>query len=205
MQFLDFKELLSWFIKNKCHSELFAVIAWRIWNQRNRVRINQPAEALHQLAYLSKVWLDDYQGRQVILATQVQQSRQSKNHWKPPPSELYKINFDGAIFPHDKKSGVGVVIRDHRGRVIASCSKLVHQQLSSNEIEAFAAGWALSFALDVGVKRAILEGDSLSVIKGLMEERLLVPLGIPDFLVWIEEVPPQFQSVLQANSLGLFE
>ena len=75
-----------------------------------------------------------------------------KNCWKSPPSKLYKINFDGAVFPHDKKSGVGVVIRDHRGRVIASCSKLVHQQLCSNEIEAFAAGWALSFALEVGVK-----------------------------------------------------
>ena len=42
-----------------------------------------------------------------------------------------------------------------------------------------AAGYALSFALEVGFKRAILEGDSLSVIKGLMEEvRMLVPLGL---------------------------
>ena len=30
-------------------------------------------------------------------------------------------------------------------------------------------------------------------------------IGIPDFLVWMDEVPPQFQNVLQANSLGLFE
>ena len=63
--------------------------------------------------------------------------------------------------------------------MIASCSKLVHQELCSADIEAIVAGWALSFALDVGVKRAILEGDSLTVIEGLMEEeRLLVPLGL---------------------------
>ena len=107
-----------------------------------------------------------------------------------------------------------------------------------------AAGCALSFALEVGVKRAILEGDSLSVIKGLMEkERMLVPLGlliedakrlshsfdelryshtkrecnavahnlaryvvsIPDFLVWMEEVPSQFQNGLQADYVGLFQ
>ena len=146
------KELLSQLIKNKCQFQLFAVTAWTIWNQQNWVRLNQPAKALHQLAHLSKVWLDDYHGRQVIPATPVQQIRHSENHQKPPPSELYKINFDGAVFPHDKKSGGGVVIRDHRGRVIASCSKLVHQQLCSNEIEAIAAGWALSFALEVGVK-----------------------------------------------------
>ena len=32
VQFLDFKELLSWLIKNKCQVELFVVIAWTIWN-----------------------------------------------------------------------------------------------------------------------------------------------------------------------------
>ena len=79
---------------------------------------------------------------------------------------LTKINFDGAVFPHDKKSGIVVVIRDHQGSVIASCSKLVHQELCSK---------------DVGsqVKRPVLEGDSLTVIKGLMEEeRLLIPMGL---------------------------
>ena len=92
------------------------------------------------------------------------------------------------------------------------------------------------------MKWAVLEGDSLIVIKGLMEEeRLLVQLGmlvedaknlsqrfdellyshtkrecntlahsmaryvvgIPDFLVWMEYIPPQFHDVLQANLLGL--
>ena len=94
------------------------------------------------------------------------------------------------------------------------------------------------------MKWAVLEGDSLTVIKGLMEEeRQLVPLGlliedakqlsqrfdkllyshtkrdcntlahslaryaisIPDFLVLMEEIPPQFHIVLQADLLGLTE
>ena len=122
--------------------------------------------------------------------------------------------------------------------VIASCTKPVHQELCIADIEVIAAGWALSFALDVGVKRAVFEGDSLTVIIGLMEEeRLLVPLGlliedanqlsqgfdellysytntlahnlaryaagIPDFLVWIEDVLLQFYDILQADLLGL--
>ena len=63
--------------------------------------------------------------------------------------------------------------------MIASCSKPVHQELCIADIEVIAAGWALSFALDVGVKWAVFEGDSLTVIIGLMEEeRLLVPLGL---------------------------
>ena len=107
MQFVDFKELLSWQIKNKNQLKLFAVINWTIWNQRNQVRLNQPADTLHQLAHLSKVWLDGYHGRLITLDTQVQQVRRSKNRWRPPPSEFYKINFDGAVFPLEKKTGLG--------------------------------------------------------------------------------------------------
>ncbi|XP_030964536.1 uncharacterized protein LOC115985777 [Quercus lobata] len=165
------------------------------------------------------------------MATPVQQNRSTRLHWTPPPSELFKTNFDGAVFPHDKKSGIGVVIQDHQESVIASCSKLVHQELCSEDIEATASAWALSFALEVGVKRAVIKGDSLFVIKGLREEeRLLIPLGllieeakqlsqhfeelhyshvkrdcnvlahnlarhaagIPDLLVWMEDIPSHF-------------
>ena len=128
--------------------------------------------------------------------------------------------------------------------MIASCSKLVHQELCSDDIEATAAGWALAFALEIRVKRTVLEGDSLNVIKCLMEEeRLLVPMGLLiedakslshcfdellyshtkrecnalahnlaryavstlNFVVWIENVPSQFQNALQADSVGFFQ
>ncbi|XP_075638417.1 uncharacterized protein LOC142610490 [Castanea sativa] len=181
---------------------------------------------------------------QASKATPVQQPRRPRNNWRPLPSELFKINFDGVVFPREKKSVIGFVIKDHRGLVIASCSKLVHQELCSADVEAMVAGCALSFALDVGVKRAGLECDSLTVIKWLMEEeRLLVPLGlliedakqsaqhfdkllyshvkrecnfvahslaryaigILDFLVWIDDIPPQFYDVLQVDLIDLIE
>ena len=104
-----------------------------------------------------------------------------------------------------------------------------------------AVAWALSFAFDVGVKRAVLEGDSMAVILGLREDGMvLVPygllledvrnlsqhfdelryshtmregnclahslaryaVGIPDFLVWMEDVPSQFYSVFQTDLSG---
>ncbi|XP_075662965.1 uncharacterized protein LOC142632452 [Castanea sativa] len=213
-------------------------------NQQNIVRLNQPADSLHQIAHISKVWLADYRAKQMDSDMPVQQNQRPRKHWKPPPAELFKINFDSAVFPHEKKIGIGVVIRDHRGLVITSCSKLVHQELCSDDIEATTAGWALAFALEIGVKRVVLEGDSLNVIKGLTKEKkLLVPMGlliedakklsycfdellyshterecntlahsmtkyavgIPDFLVWMEDVPPQLLNVFQADLFGFFE
>ena len=69
-----------------------------------------------------------------------------------------------------------MVIRDSRGLVIASCLKVVHQALGVCEIEAMATMWALSFASNVGVKRVMLEGDSMAVISSLREDGIvLVP------------------------------
>ena len=47
VQFLTFKELLSWITKHTQMLELFVVTVWSVWNQRNRVRLIQPADAIH--------------------------------------------------------------------------------------------------------------------------------------------------------------
>lgn len=58
-----------------------------------------------------------------------------------------------------------MVIRDVRGSVIASCSKILPQAYSGVEVEALAAAMALSFTSDIGIS-----GVSLVVIKDLMED-----------------------------------
>ena len=163
-------------IKHTQLLEIFAVMVWSIWNQRNRVRLNQPANAIHQIAHLSKNWLAKFQANQVSHVSIPIHTQSMRCRWKPPPSSCFKINFDRVIYPKEKKSGIGVVIRDNRGLVIASCSKVVHQVLGVSDIEAMATMWALSFASDVGVRRAVLEGDSMVVITSLREDgKVLVP------------------------------
>ncbi|XP_075645311.1 uncharacterized protein LOC142616321 [Castanea sativa] len=234
VQFVSFKELLSWIIRHTQQLELFAVTVWSIWNQRNQARLNQPADAIHQITHLSKTWLVEFQARQVSQVSILIHTQPTRCRWKPPPLSCFKINFDRANFPKEKKSSIGVVIRDNRGLVIASCSNVVHQMLGSSDIETMAAMWALTFASNVGVRRAVLEGDSMAVITGLREdEKVLVPyrllledakflseqfdellyshtkrednslahslaryaIGIPDFLVWMEDVPSQLYSL----------
>lgn len=46
----------------------------------------------------------------------------------------------------------------------------MRQAYSGVEVEALAAAMALSFALDIGISRAVLEGDSWVVIKALMDD-----------------------------------
>ena len=42
--------------------------------------------------------------------------------WKPPNFGLYKTNFDGALFAAQVNAGIGVVIRDWEGQIIAALS-----------------------------------------------------------------------------------
>ena len=152
--------------------------------------------------------------------------------------ELVKINFNGTVFLDENRSGIGVVISDDKGLVLASCSKKLFQAYTAQEVETMAATTALSFAQKLGIRRAILEGNVADVMKALDEnvptlsptgllvegvkklfqnfEQLLYShtmragnyvthslaryaIGISDFLVWMENVPPHIQSVLQLD------
>ena len=54
--------------------------------------------------------LEDYKKAQENLA--VAGTVSSRNVWQPPPQEMYKLNFDAAIFSNLKCSGFGAVIRN---------------------------------------------------------------------------------------------
>lgn len=57
-----------------------------------------------------------------------------------------------------------------------NCSKLIP---SNEEIKALAVAKALSFALELGITKAVLEGDSLVVFKALIDEdSSLAPYGL---------------------------
>ena len=76
-------------------------------------------------------------------------------------------------------SGLGVVIRNDNGSVLASCSKKISQAYKSDEIETMATTTTLSFVHKLGFKHAILEGDSLVLINALKTEvHSLAPMGL---------------------------
>ena len=86
------------------------------------------------------------------------------------PFEFCENKLRGWVFPKENEAGIGVVIRNNQGLVIALCSKKLTQAYSGDEIEALAAAVALSFASEIGVSSAVLEGNLLVLIKALMDK-----------------------------------
>ena len=122
--FLSFKELLSWMVEQQNNTELFAMTAWMIWRQRNQVQLYQAACNVYQIAQQSKKMLAEYQACQTTpTMSLLERQTRSRQCWRAPPADIAKINFDGAIFFDENKSGISIVIRDNSSLVIVSCSK----------------------------------------------------------------------------------
>lgn len=63
--------------------------------------------------------------------------------------------------------GIGVVVRDDWGCVVAAMSKRINKPLGAVEAEAKAFEAGLQFAKDIGIQDFILEGDFLIIHRAL--------------------------------------
>ena len=61
------------------------------------------------------------------------------------------MNVDGAVFKGRKESGVGAIIQDANGLVVAALSKIIYAPLGPLEVEAKAFESGLQFAKEVGL------------------------------------------------------
>ena len=75
--------------------------------------------------------------------------------------------MDGVVFKEINESGVGVIVRDVDGLVVAALCKKIHAPLGPLEVEVKAFESSLQFAKDVGLQEFILEGDSLNMVRAL--------------------------------------
>ena len=77
------------------------------------------------------------------------------------------MNYDGAIFQEQGKVGIGVVIRNSEGGVMASLSQQIPLLTIVAQVEALAVCRVVEFARELGFIRVIIEGDSESICKDL--------------------------------------
>ncbi|XP_030924605.1 uncharacterized protein LOC115951568 [Quercus lobata] len=162
--FADFKELCRWIMEHGNSPELFAVQVWHIWHQRNQLRLQQPCCLTKDLKHDAQARWDEIRAINP-LPNQVRPGPKPK--WIAPPPNTYKINYDGAVLDEENKAGVGVVIRDCNGEVIASLIQQLDQAFQLVKVEAIAACRAVEFGNELGVGCAIVEGDSVVIVKAL--------------------------------------
>ena len=91
--------------------------------------------------------------------------RPARTRWSPPAENLYKANFDSALFEHLGFAGLGVVVRDDRGNVLAALRQKIALPQSVEMAEALAAKRAVQLASEMSFLRVMVEGDCKRVFK----------------------------------------
>ena len=121
-------------------------IAWPLWHNKNELRNGGEKKSGQALVQRAMDHLTEYEAA----------------------GDCFKVNVDGTtFFSKQKATGLGVVIRDDKGRVEAALCRRIDVPLGAVEAEAKAWEAGLLFAKDVSVHEVVLEGDSLVVYNAL--------------------------------------
>lgn len=95
---------------------------------------------------------------------------QERRRWKLPPEGVVKTNWDDALDISNKRMGVGVVVRDASGAILASMVTTIPFIRDPTVAEAMAAWKAVVFCSELGFQRVIFEGDALEIVNALRQE-----------------------------------
>ncbi|XP_042958139.1 uncharacterized protein LOC122293700 [Carya illinoinensis] len=98
------------------------------------------------------------------------QASSTQTGWSPPSSGSIKINWDAAVDVPQARVGIGLVARDHEGKVLVTKQFLVSCIPDPLLAEALGAFQAASLAKDLEFSPVILEGDALRIVNGINQQ-----------------------------------
>lgn len=143
----------------------FFIVAWKIWSSRNAVimekKIWEAGVTFQRADSFYQEWFLSSESDQGTLSARI------PGCWVPPPVDFVKVNFDGAFSKESNFSGVGVVIRNERGELMACLEKQIARGVDVSHVESSAALSAVELAIDCGFEKVIIEGDALAVTKAI--------------------------------------
>ena len=146
--------------------ELFVILAWSLWFCQNKIRVNELDKVPRDVV----TWANNFRLEFQSTKEGMKVAKPKENlKWAPPPQRWFKTNVDGAIFKETNKAGIGVVVRDGQGCVLAILLEIVEGVQDADVIEALAIWRATRFAIETSFSCVIIESDSLSVVKAIQD------------------------------------
>lgn len=146
--------------------DIFWCLLWGVWLRRNAWVFERKNVKVEEVVSRAMKLVGECQPQEEHERTKDSEEPIRITRWKPPAFGTYKINSDAAVF-EDGRVGLGGVMRDKDGDVIAAVCEGVQGRLEVNEAEAMAARLALTIAIDVGLRDVVLENDCLQLITQL--------------------------------------
>ena len=178
---LSTEKLLGWILDVGVDEGAQVLLFWRTWYIRNNV--THPTDKLSvegSARFLAKYWTElcstqhqrssfDSKGKELVVDSLVAKKKNvtkaTNAAWEAPTTGWLKMNVDGSFVPGSKEGGIGVVIRDDKGRVLLTAWSYISKGSDVEEIEALACREGLKLAVEWCKQRLILESDCRSLVE----------------------------------------
>ncbi|XP_035546523.1 uncharacterized protein LOC118348595 [Juglans regia] len=165
----DFVQVMEELVRRNKSGEMETLVlcAWGLWYRRNKLMYENkklsPKQAIdHALSLYQEHLSATYEQKRGLMP---------QCRWQPPPAGVLKLNIDGATFHEQCRSGVGMVLRDERGKVLFTASKPEHDVSDPIEIEFLAVLRGLQICFPLRISELEVESDSLLVVQELNKEQ----------------------------------
>jgi hypothetical protein len=144
--------------------EYFGAVAHKIWSRRNRVvfggAILPPNILIREVFDL----VEEFRTTNSRVETLGQGEQSTRIGWSKPAENRIKINWDAALDGGRKLMGIGIIARDHQGRVRAAKCEILPHVRDPVAAEAIGARSAVSFGCFMGFQTVDLEGETREII-----------------------------------------
>ncbi|XP_017635845.1 uncharacterized protein LOC108477876 [Gossypium arboreum] len=100
-----------------------------------------------------------------------QPSNKGKEIWQPPNPGVIKLNFVTSFNSDSNSSIASVIARNAEDKIMGACTYPYKVVVNAFVVEARACEWAILFAIAMGFRSVLLEGDSLTTIIKLSSSR----------------------------------
>ncbi|XP_041017966.1 uncharacterized protein LOC121260189 [Juglans microcarpa x Juglans regia] len=166
---VSFKEIFEQ-LNAQCETEtmeLFAMTARGIWQRRNKSVFEGSFLHPNLISQNAAQQLEEYKAAQLGSNSTTRRNPIQAVIWSPPPTGIIKVNWDAALWEDQDKLGIGLVARDHEGRIIASKKVAKAGCVIPLLAEAIGAYQGVKLASEMNLESVIFEGDSLQVVQAI--------------------------------------
>lgn len=112
------------------------MVCWTIWNRRIKAWAEEAVYPLDRLYEVAKQYLAKFRKAQ---PPPKQKIRAQRPRWKAPNQGNIKTNFDEVMFEDINSAGIGVVVLDDKGEVLAALAERILMPDSVLVLETLAA------------------------------------------------------------------
>ncbi|XP_059460184.1 uncharacterized protein LOC132189464 [Corylus avellana] len=147
--------------------EIFIENARRLWFRRNKWIHEGVFTHPNDLVLAVGTAVDEVQQVNMTKIPKHTLRVEAQQQWKKPPEGWLKVNCDAALDVRNGRIGVGVLVRDHEGRVMAARSVTKSGFLEPTAAEALALFEGVRLCKDLGILNLIVEGGAQVVVNAI--------------------------------------